>query len=58
MADGRHLLADVVSSIGVTVGVLAAIFTGWPWLDPALAALVAVNVLWSGWVVVSSSVSG
>ncbi len=54
MADGRHLLADVVSSIGVTVGVLAAIFTGWPWLDPALAALVAVNVLWSGWVVVSS----
>ncbi|WYK03859.1 cation diffusion facilitator family transporter [Cereibacter sphaeroides f. sp. denitrificans] len=58
MADGRHLLADVVSSIGVTVGVLAAIFTGWPWLDPALAALVAVNVLWSGWAVISSSVSG
>ncbi|AZB54781.1 cation diffusion facilitator family transporter [Cereibacter sphaeroides] len=58
IADGRHLLADVVSSVGVTVGVLAAIFTGWSWLDPALAALVAVNVLWSGWVVVSSSVSG
>ncbi len=58
VADGRHLLADVVSSVGVTLGVLAAILTGWHWLDPALAALVAVNVLWSGWKVMSASVSG
>ncbi|MCE6958970.1 cation diffusion facilitator family transporter [Cereibacter sphaeroides] len=58
VADGRHLLSDVVSSVGVTIGVLAAISSGWLWLDPALAALVAVNVLWSGWRVMSSSVSG
>lgn len=58
VADGRHLLSDVVSSVGVTVGVLAAALTGLHWLDPALAALVAVNILWSGWVVVRASVGG
>ncbi|EEX16781.1 cation diffusion facilitator family transporter [Citreicella sp. SE45] len=57
-ADGRHLLTDVVSSIGVTAGVVAAVLTGWAWLDPALAALVALNILWSGWQVVRGSVGG
>ena len=55
-ADGRHLLSDVISSVGVTGGVALAVLTGWHWLDPALAALVAINILWSGWVVIRSSV--
>ena len=38
--------------ISVKVGVTLAVLTGWYWLDPALALLVAVNILWSGWVVV------
>ncbi len=58
VADGRHLLSDVVSSVGVTMGLGAAILTGWLWLDAALAALVALNILWSGWQVVRSSVGG
>ncbi len=57
-ADGRHLLSDVVSSVGVTAGVLLAMVTGWAILDPALAALVALNILWSGWKVLSSSIGG
>jgi cation diffusion facilitator family transporter len=58
VADGRHLLTDVVSSVGVTLGVLLAIVTGWAILDPALAALVAVNILWSGWRVMKESLGG
>ena len=58
VADGRHLLSDVVSSVGVTFGVLVAIATGWPLLDPAMAALVALNILWSGWKVMRESMSG
>lgn len=58
VADGHHLLSDVVSSVGVTIGVLAAIKTGWAVLDPALAGLVALNILWSGWKVMKSSLSG
>ena len=58
VADGRHLLSDVVSSIGVTLGVLLAIVTGWAILDPALAAAVALNILWSGWHVMKESLGG
>lgn len=58
VADGHHLLSDVVSSFGVTFGVLLAIYTGWPLLDPLLAGLVAINILWSGWKVIRTSVSG
>jgi cation diffusion facilitator family transporter len=38
--------------------VALAVITGWAVLDPALAALVAVNILWSGWKVMTSSLSG
>lgn len=58
VADGKHLMLDVVSSVVVTLGVLLAIETGWSWLDPALAGLVAVNILWSGWRVMQESLSG
>ena len=58
VADGRHLLTDVVTSVGVAVGVLLAVVTGWSVLDPLVAALVAVNILWSGSKVVRASLSG
>ena len=57
-ADGKHLQTDVVTSVGVVIGVAAAVVTGWYWLDPLMAAIVAVNILWSGWHVIASSVSG
>ncbi|TRD19751.1 cation diffusion facilitator family transporter [Palleronia caenipelagi] len=58
VADGRHLMTDVVSSAGVALGVLLAILTGWWWLDPLMAALVAVNILWSGSRLVRESLDG
>jgi cation diffusion facilitator family transporter len=57
-ADGRHLLTDVISSIGVLGGVGVAALTGIAVLDPILAALVALNILWAGWSVVRESLSG
>jgi cation diffusion facilitator family transporter len=57
-ADGRHLWADVVTSAGVTLGLLGALATGWLWLDPLMAAAVALHILWSGWQVVRGSVGG
>ena len=57
-ADGRHLLADVVTSVGVLAGVGLAILTGLAWLDPALAALVGVYVVGSGWHMIRRSVDG
>lgn len=57
-ADGRHLLTDVYTSVGVLAGLLFVPFTGWQWLDPAMAALVAVNILWSGWGLMKESIGG
>ena len=58
VADGRHLLSDVVTSAGVILGVSLAIATGHAILDPILAAVVAVNILWSGWKVMTVSLGG
>jgi cation diffusion facilitator family transporter len=58
VADGKHLFADVVSSAGVFAGVSLAALTGYLVLDPILAGLVGLNVLWSGWRVMKESVGG
>lgn len=57
-ADGKHLMADVVTSIAVLVGVVAVVLTGITVLDAGIAALVALNVLWSGWGVIRENASG
>lgn len=44
-ADGKHLITDVWTTIGVVVGVLLVALTGWLPLDPLIAIAVAVNIL-------------
>lgn len=58
LADARHLLADVVTSGGVILGVGAVAATGLLWLDPLLAALTALNILVSGFRLLRDSVGG
>ena len=58
VADGRHILTDVWTSGGVLVGIALVALTGWAVLDPALAALVALNILWSGWGMVREATGG
>lgn len=57
-ADGHHLMTDVWTSVGVVVGVGAVTFTGWLRLDPIVAILVAINILWSGWDLIKRSIQG
>jgi cation diffusion facilitator family transporter len=57
-ADGHHILSDVVTSVGVIFGLGLAIMFDQPRLDPLLALIVAINVLWQGWKVIASSVDG
>jgi cation diffusion facilitator family transporter len=58
VADGHHLLADVVTSCGVTLGVALVVLTGFLLLDPLLAAATGIYVLFAGMRVISSSVGG
>ena len=46
--DARHLITDVWTSAGVVVGIGLVAFTGWQWLDPAVAIGVALNILREG----------
>ncbi|MEP7035105.1 MAG: cation diffusion facilitator family transporter [Dermatophilaceae bacterium] len=56
-ADGKHLLTDVWTSAGVIVGVLLVGLTGWQRLDPIVAAIVGINILVTGFRLVSASVT-
>jgi cation diffusion facilitator family transporter len=56
-ADGKHLLTDVWTSAGVIVGVLLVALTGWERLDPIVAALVGLNILVTGFRLVSQSIT-
>ncbi|MCG6114570.1 MAG: cation diffusion facilitator family transporter [Mesorhizobium sp.] len=58
VADARHIFSDVITSIGVVVGLLLALATGWMVLDPLLALIVALNILWQGWKLVNESIQG
>jgi len=57
-ADGRHVMTDVVTSVGVIGGLVGAVLTGWHFLDPLLALIVALNILVQGWKVITSSLNG
>ena len=57
-ADGRHLRADVYTTIGVLGGVVVAGLTGWYILDPILAILVALHILHEGWKLLWESTQG
>ena len=57
-ADAQHLLTDVWTSIGVIVGVALVSLTGWLWLDPAVALIVALQILLTGYKLVRNAVNG
>jgi cation diffusion facilitator family transporter len=57
-ANSHHLMTDVWTSGGVLIGVGAVAVTGWQVLDPIIAILVAVNIVWTGVGIIRNSVSG
>jgi len=57
-ADGRHVLADCLTSFAVVVGLELTILTGWRRLDPIVAILVALQILWMGSKLIRQSISG
>jgi cation diffusion facilitator family transporter len=58
VADGRHVLTDVVTTVGVIVGLALVRVTGEPRLDPLAAIAVALSILHTGWRLVRGAVGG
>jgi cation diffusion facilitator family transporter len=57
-ANASHLMTDVWTSAGVLVGLSAVALTGWTFLDPVVALIVAANIVWSGIRIVRDSILG
>ena len=57
-ADAHHLMTDVWTSVGVICGVGLVWLSGWLWLDPVIALLVAANIVWTGWQLLHRSAGG
>lgn len=57
-ADAHHLMTDVWTSVGVICGIGLVWLSGWLWLDPVIALLVAANIVWTGWQLLHRSASG
>ncbi len=56
-ADGRHLLSDVVTSVGVIVGIILVKVTGYYILDPIIAIAVALHIVYVGFKLIKRSTS-
>ena len=58
VADGKHVLTDAFTSIGVLVGIILVLLTGFLLLDPILAIVVAINIVFTGYKLIRESIGG
>ncbi|MGL1932556.1 MAG: cation diffusion facilitator family transporter [Desulfotalea sp.] len=49
MASGAHVLSDLWTSVGIIVGLVLYVLTGWSWVDPVIAIIVALFLVYTGW---------
>ena len=57
-ADGRHVLTDVYTSVGVVAGLVLVRLTDWYWMDGLVACLVGVHILFTGARLIRESYKG
>lgn len=53
----RHVIADVLGSVGVIAAAIVILLTGWVYADPLISVLIGVLVAASSWGVLRESVS-
>ena len=58
VADGKHVLTDAITSIGVLVGITLVLITDYVMLDPILAIIVALNIVFTGYKLIRESIGG
>jgi cation diffusion facilitator family transporter len=56
VADGHHVLADVVTSVGALGALILVGLTGWLWLDPAIACIIAIHIVIAGYRLIRESI--
>jgi cation diffusion facilitator family transporter len=57
-ASSKHIMSDVLTSLAAVVGLIIVRITGWQWLDPCVALVMALLLLRQGSRIVRSSIAG
>ena len=58
VASGRHLQTDTVSTVGIIAGLALLYFTGYQWIDSAVAILFGLFIIFTGYRITRSSIAG
>ncbi len=58
MASGKHLQSDTWSTIGIIGGLVLLYFTGYKWIDSAVALLFGFFIIYTGYKILRGSIAG
>jgi cation diffusion facilitator family transporter len=55
-ADGKHIMSDAITSIGVILGVIIVMITQLNWIDSAIAVIVSLHLLHTGFQLIKEAI--
>jgi cation diffusion facilitator family transporter len=58
MASGKHLQSDTYSTLGIIAGLVLLYFTGYRWIDSAVAILFGAIIIFTGYRILRRSIAG
>ncbi len=58
MASGKHLQSDTWSTVGIIIGLLLLYFTGYKWIDAAVAVVFGLIIIYTGYKILRRSIAG
>ncbi len=57
-SSGRHLQSDTYSTLGIVAGLVLLFFTGYHWIDSAIAILFGLFIVFTGYKIIRRSIAG
>lgn len=58
IASGKHLQSDSYSTLGIIAGLALIFFTGFKWIDPAVAIIFGAIIIFTGYKIMRKSIAG
>ena len=58
IASGKHLQSDTLSSLGIIIGLILLSLTGYVWIDGAVAILIGLIIIYTGYRILRRSIAG
>lgn len=57
-ASGKHLQSDTYSTLGIIAGLILLLFTGYYWIDSAVAIFFGAFIIYTGYKIIRQSIAG